>query len=310
MAEERDETQPVEPTDNIEIVETAAVVESVSVTEGEPVDTVAIESALARAEESLDAAEHASDTVVTDRAEARASTSDEPADPELMSGAGPMHDAAHNENATLTAAAAATSAAGATAIGAIAVSGHTQDEVARETVYVQAPVPPKVQSNRPFALGVALLAAGIFAALYLGAAWLYLAATEREASFAEFAASPTSWLTMTFFFLGFALLGLALSRASFWAWAGFGVLLGLFVYFGTIAAELVAVQAWTLTPAMAAELLRQRWLDPFVIMAAVIARELPVWLGGWIARHGRKVAARNAAALEQYELELSNAPIV
>ena len=287
MAKDVDATeQSNEPADGIEVVETVEVIESVTVTEGDPTDTAVIDSALARAEESLDAAEHAG----------------EPSTEAESDAAGLIAAAAAVPAAALPAAAAT--------VAAPAVAPAPGFAPIPQTVYVQAPVPPKTKSNRGFAVAVGAIGAGIFAALYLGAAWLYLAANDRSEALLSFIESPVFYLPVVVFFVGFALLGASLNRAGWWAWAVFGLLLGIFVYFGTIAAELLVVQAWTLTPATAAEFLRQRWLDPYVIFAALIAREIPVWLGAWIAKNGRKVTQRNADALEEYEQALAAGPIV
>jgi len=70
------------------------------------------------------------------------------------------------------------------------------------------------------------------------------------------------------------------------------------------------VQAWTLTLEQANDFIAERWLDPYAIVAAVIAREIPIWLGGWIAARGRAVTERNRLAIEAYDRELAAGPQV
>ena len=82
----------------------------------------------------------------------------------------------------------------------------------------------------------------------------------------------------------------------------------MFVYFSYTGGALLTVRAWTLTLADAQVFIAQRWLDPFAIVAAVIARELPIWFGGWIAAHGRTVNERNRVALEEYDRMIAAGP--
>jgi hypothetical protein len=88
----------------------------------------------------------------------------------------------------------------------------------------------------------------------------------------------------------------------------FGLLVGVIVYFSYIGASLLTVAAWQFTPEQAADFIRQRWLDPFAIIAFIVARELPIWFGGWIAAHGRTVTERNRQAREEYERQLAAGP--
>lgn len=198
------------------------------------------------------------------------------------------------------------------ATGAAATSAPSVPEPpAPQTVYVQAPPVPRKKGNRGFGVLVGLLATAVFALLYAGLTFLVLLAQQSNDAvrvFGQFAAQPVYWIPVIFFFIGFAILAVILNRAPWWSWAVFGLLLAVFVYFSYIGAALLTVGAWQFTPAEAADFLGQRWLDPFAIIAFIVARELPIWFGGWIASHGRTVTERNRVAQEEYERQLAAGP--
>ena len=146
-----------------------------------------------------------------------------------------------------------------------------------------------------------------FALLYAGAAFLLLSGQGVQV-FTEFLVRPVFWAPIVAFFVAFAILALILNTSAWWTWAVFGLLIGVFVYFSYTGGALLTVRAWTLTLADAQVFIAQRWLDPFAILAAVIARELPIWFGGWIAAHGRTVDERNRVALEEYDRMIAAGP--
>jgi len=183
---------------------------------------------------------------------------------------------------------------------------------APQTIYVQAPTPPKPRGNRGFGVLVALVGTVVFALLYAGVAYLLLLgrgdAAEATDAFVEFLASPVFWVPILAFFVGFALLAAIVNRGAWWAYAVFGLLVGVLVYFAYVGGAVLTVQAWRLAVGDAADFLRQRWLDPFAIVAFVIAREIPIWLGGWIAARGRAVTERTRVAREAYDREIAAGP--
>lgn len=199
-------------------------------------------------------------------------------------------------------------AAGGAAVGAATLASEPQ---APQTVYVQAPTPPKKKSNRGFGLLVALLGAAVFAALYAGVAYLmFLGQAGGDATelFVQFLSRPIYWVPVIATFVGFALLVVIVNRGPWWMYAVFGLLVGVLVYFSYIGAALLTVNAWELTPQQAVDFINSRWLDPLAIAAGVIAREIPIWFGGWIAKRGRGVAERNRLAMEAYDRELAAGP--
>ncbi|MFE6965765.1 hypothetical protein ACFVAJ_11660 [Agromyces sp. NPDC057679] len=211
----------------------------------------------------------------------------------------------------------ASTAAAAAASGAATLAPEPAPEVAppfgAQTVYVQAPEPPRAKGNRAFGALVALIGAALFAALYAGIAYLLLLsqgdAAEVNTVFVErFLAKPVYWVPIIAFFVGFALLAAIVNRGRWWAYVVFGLLVGVLVYFSYLGGALLTIEAWTLTFEDAQSFIAQRWLDPFAIVAALIAREIPIWLGGWIAARGRTVNERNRLALEAYDRELAAGP--
>ncbi|GGI48211.1 hypothetical protein BCL57_002724 [Agromyces flavus] len=201
-------------------------------------------------------------------------------------------------------------AAGATGVAA-ASAPAAPEPPAPQAIYVQAPPAPRTRGNRGFGILVGLIATVLFALLYAGISYLVILAQQPADGvrvFGQFAAQPVFWIPVLFFFIAFALLAVILNRAAWWSWAVFGLLVGVVVYFAYIGASLLTVGAWQFTPAEAADFLRQRWLDPFAIIAFIVARELPIWFGGWIAAHGRTVGEHNREAREEYERQLAAGP--
>ena len=178
-----------------------------------------------------------------------------------------------------------------------------------QTIYVQAPIAPKAKGNRGFGILVALIGTVLFALLYAAIGYLLLLGEPDPAGvFAQFLARAVFWVPVVAFFLGFMLLAVIINRGPWWTYAVFGLLVAALVYFSYIGGALITVQAWTLSFDDASTFVSQRWLDPFAIVAAAIAREIPIWLGGWIAARGRTVTERNRLALETYERELAAGP--
>ncbi|TYL54252.1 hypothetical protein [Agromyces mariniharenae] len=183
---------------------------------------------------------------------------------------------------------------------------------APQTVYVQAPNPPKSRGNRGFGVVVALVAAAVFALLYAGIGYLVLLAQSDPARaatvFVQFVAQPVYWVPIIATFVGFTLLAAIVNRGAWWYYAVFGLLVGVFVYLSYIGAALLTVQAWTMTIDEANDFIRARWLDPFALIAGILAREITIWLGGWVASRGRAVTERNRLAREAYDRELAAGP--
>ncbi|QYF72698.1 hypothetical protein [Cryobacterium sp. PAMC25264] len=180
-------------------------------------------------------------------------------------------------------------------------------------VYVTAPTPPKTAGNRAAGILIGLIATAVFAVVYAVVAFVISASSaptvaEATTRFTDFLVLPVFYIPVIFFFLAFALLVAVLNRAGWWAYVLGGFLVAVVVYFSYIGGALLAVQAWNLTPAEAGRFVTTQWLNPGAIAAAIVAREVPIWFGAWIARRGRSVTAKNAAAKAEYERQLAEGP--
>ena len=208
---------------------------------------------------------------------------------------------------------AAGTAAGAATLAPEPDAVYVAPQPGPQTVYVQAPKPPKSRGNRAFGVLVALIGAVVFALLYAGVAYLLVATygagrADGIQVFTEFLIAPVYWVPIVAFFLGFTILAAIVNRGGWWSYAVFGLIVAALVYFSYLGGALLTVEAWTLTVDEASDFISQRWLDPFAIVAFIIAREIPIWLGGWIAARGRTVTERNRVAIEEYDRELAAGP--
>ncbi|POH70986.1 hypothetical protein C3B59_03185 [Cryobacterium zongtaii] len=192
------------------------------------------------------------------------------------------------------------------------VQQQTQ-QFSQSPVYVTAPTPPKTLGNRAAGILIGLIATAVFAGVYAVIAFFISAANaatvaDATTRFTDFLVLPVFYVPVIFFFLAFALLVAVLNRAGWWAYVLGGFLVAVVVYFSYIGGALLAVQAWNLTPAEAARFVSTQWLNPGAIAAAVVAREVPIWFGAWIARRGRSITAKNIAAKAEYERQLAEGP--
>ena len=215
----------------------------------------------------------------------------------------------------------ATPAAETRATEARATENHTTETPAyaptntsvQPPIYIQAPAAPRYKSNRGPGIVIALLSTVIFAALYAVVAFALsgigsLSIADTAAKFTDFIVLPIFYVPVIFFFVAFALLVLIVNRGGWWAYVLFGFLVAVAVYFSYIGAALLSVQAWNFTPDQAARFISQQWLNPGAIAAAVVAREVPIWAGAWIARNGRALTARNETAKAEYDRVLAAGP--
>lgn len=169
-----------------------------------------------------------------------------------------------------------------------------------QVVYVQTPIPPRKAGNRGFGTLIALLAALAYAVLLTGATWL-LQYAAVGVSGVDFLGTWDFYIPIALFFAGFVLLVLVVNRAGWGAHVFGSLFVGAIVYFGTIGIDLlVNWLVWKQAGDFAAFA-----ASGFHIVAALLARELVVWFGWMIARHGRKVTTRNQAARAAFEQEFA-----
>ena len=170
----------------------------------------------------------------------------------------------------------------------------------QQVVYVHAPVPPRLGSNRGIGSLIAVAGAVVFGVLLAGAWWLV--------QYAAVGATGVSYLATWDFYIPVAIFAIAavvvvllVNRARWGAHVLGSLFVGAAVYFGSIGVylllnALIFKQVNTLDEFMGA---------PQLIVAAVLAREVAVWFGWFIARRGRRVTERNAAARTDFEQRLA-----
>ena len=171
-----------------------------------------------------------------------------------------------------------------------------------QTVYVPAPVPPIKKGNRGFGVLIALLSTVIFAGLYA----LIIAAIralELGVLQFDFFGSLAFYTPAIFFFVGFVIVVLLANRASWWGYVLGSIFVALFVYFGTVATGLLVNNIVAETPSGAARLLSTALFSPFIIAAALLAREVSMWMGALISARGRRMKVRNLEARDAFDRE-------
>jgi hypothetical protein len=177
-------------------------------------------------------------------------------------------------------------------------------EPAHRVVYVQVPAAPKKLGNRGIGTLVAVVAALVFTLLFALIGALISAGGSGRFSFA-FLTRAEFYIPTLFFLIGFVLLVLILNRASWWTFIIGSLLVGLFVYFGTIGLSLLNAGIVQETPAAAADLFRAALGSPTAIVAGLLAREVALWTGAIISRRGRRLRERNLENRAAYDRELA-----
>lgn len=171
-----------------------------------------------------------------------------------------------------------------------------------QVIYVTQPAPPARKGNRGFGVIIALVSALLFAVVLavLGALVGYL--IEGEYSF-DFVTRWAFYAPVLLFLVGFIVLVLIANRAAWWAYILGSIFVGLFVYFGTVGVAMLGAGVIQ-NPGSADDIFRAQLLNPFIVVAALLAREISLWIGAAISRRGRRVKARNAEAHAAYERDL------
>jgi hypothetical protein len=160
-------------------------------------------------------------------------------------------------------------------------------------VYVTTPTPPKPRSNRVVGSILALAGAVLFGAAFAGVGALLVQVTGAPGGFASFIRDAAFWVPVLFFTVAFVLMTLLLNRATWWLHVIASILVAAVVYFGTVGVlVLLGVAGFT-----------SLLLEPFVIAAAVIAREVSIWVGLLISRRGIRLTASNRAEREAFDAE-------
>lgn len=185
---------------------------------------------------------------------------------------------------------------------------------AMQPIFVQAPEAPRPRGNRGAAGAIGLLAAVLFAVLYL-AAWLGFGLINGDITVDTIGESAlnalttwTLWVPTVVFFLAFWLLGGIINRGRWGHWVVFGLFVGVASYAGHILGELFQAPFWMLTAREGATAVEQELLAPLAIAAFVIGRELTIWFGAWVSARGKRVTELNAESQREYERTLEAGP--
>lgn len=181
-------------------------------------------------------------------------------------------------------------------------------------LYMQTPMQPEVRGNRGAGVLIALVATVAFAAVYAGALALWLAPQYPPSTFLSEGLLPEVLslqfgLTVAAFFVALVIVVLIVGRAGWWAYVLGGFPVAVFVWAAATLVSALNVQlASGPDPNWALDSLFSTFgLSIPVIAAAVVAREVTVWFGAWIGSRGRRMKARNAEAVVEYEAALSEA---
>ena len=253
----------------------------------------------------------------TDAAAAAAASDAETASPadaaEVHEGTHAAHAEPAAEPATKPAAEPAAEPAAATTTGEVAPETATGEVepaasgAAGQVVYVQAPLPPRVRGNRVVGVLLALLGTVVFAAVYAGAAAIPLALRFSgggfSPAFSAFVQNAIFWIPILMFALAFILLTVVLNRAGWWAHVLGSLLVAVFVYFASIGLLLLVGNVFGLTPTQANSAFGALATNPLIIAAALVAREVSIWIGLAIAARGRRVKARNVETRTAWDRE-------
>ncbi|MFE4950961.1 hypothetical protein ACFQ9V_12745 [Leifsonia sp. NPDC056665] len=179
-------------------------------------------------------------------------------------------------------------------------------------IFLQRPEPPKRKSNRGVGILIALVGTVAFAVLWAVAVVVVGAMLTPSSEFLPvltqyFTTQLAGWAPIVAFFVGMVVLIQIINRARWWAYILGGLVVAVFVYLVYIGAELSDAHYLSRNAEEQALILSRVWVNPFAVLAGVIAREMSVWTGAWLAARGRKLKARNAEAQADYEQQLADA---
>lgn len=200
----------------------------------------------------------------------------------------------------------AAAAAGAAAGAEESTPAATGEVAAVQTVYITAPQPPRRKGNRGIGALLAVLAAVVFAAVYAGIVALLILFVKPgglEDAIGEFVTGPLFSVPALAFLVLMVLWALLANRASWWAWVIGSFVIAVLVYLVSIGVLLLAAGGFGLTASQAADAVSAFALNPAIVVAGLLAREVAVWFGAIISARGRKVRERNYDAWQAFERE-------
>lgn len=198
-------------------------------------------------------------------------------------------------------------------LGSISVDDETARAAATGTpiVLVETPTPPRKKGARGVGFLVVLLSTIVFAALlaaiFLAVQYLFDRDFVLQEALQTLWLRPSWLLPVAVFFVAYWLTTLIVNRAGWWAHVLGGFIVALLAYAAHIVGAFLETQTnvWDVTglASLGVSDLGQLLLAPTAIVTFLVAREVPVWFGGIVARRGRTVKQRNQEALDEYEAE-------
>ena len=201
---------------------------------------------------------------------------------------------------------APTTAQSATAEQSTTAEQPTATAADSKVVYVSAPPEPKKKGARGVGTLVVLLGAVIFAAVYAALVLLVsiIAPPVSAGAMLQYFAAPIYWVPVIVFALSYQLLVIIVNRAGWWAHVLGGFIVAVLVYVSFIGAALIMAGAVGAEASVVGSIVLAQLTSPLGFAAAIAAREVPIWVGGLVAKRGRTVTARNAEARAAYQRDL------
>jgi hypothetical protein len=175
-----------------------------------------------------------------------------------------------------------------------------------QTVYLTAPNPPRARGNRGIGTLLAIVATIVFAALLALIAALYRGIAGADglgAAFTDwlpgFVTVPLFYVPVAVFLVLFVLFVLVVNRAGWGVYVLGSFLLAAALYFASIGI-LLALDGmlFNFTGHTSFASLA---VNPAIVIATIVAREVAIWFGAAISSRGRRVKARNIEAAAAYE---------
>jgi hypothetical protein len=174
----------------------------------------------------------------------------------------------------------------------------------QQVVYVEAPKPFVAKSNRVFGVLIALLSTIIFAVLFAVAAVIVEVVKHTKAINFDFLGTLDFYAPIIMFAVGFVILVLVVNRAGWAAHVIGSIFVALVVFFGGTGLILL-LHINEIPSNEVPQNFNLVLFSSSLIIAALLGREVSLWMGFSIAARGRKVKARNVDARVLYDQEIA-----
>ncbi|TAJ50082.1 MAG: hypothetical protein EPO52_01190 [Herbiconiux sp.] len=171
---------------------------------------------------------------------------------------------------------------------------------------ILAPEQPKLRSNRGGGVLISLVGTIVFAVVFAAVSFVVISlslsgsGTNAVSAFLSFLATAAFIVPVVVYAIMLILIVLIFNRAGWWVYVFGGFFVAVLVYVAGIAGALIHVQAWTMQPQEQYDFVRSLTMDPLTLAGAIVAREVTIWIGIWIALRARSVKADNAAARAEF----------